>query len=228
MKFTYPQGLLVLIALSSVAGCQTGSVKGQVKTIDALSILLPDTSIAPTELKVKVDAVVKTVGVDLTSEDFNASGKFEVKDSNLDREYKGNISFGLIGNDVGPTPGNLTTQVSSSVAGLAQGLNELLPNFVGVGALSNTGASSLTAAAFLGSLKVEDGEDGDDGDDGDENEPGIFIALVLDFPSIPVSPTQSLSTIVGFAALTQNNAYIAVGVSNESKLKWKIKQSLIN
>ena len=217
-----------------MAGCQTGSVKGQVQTFGALSILLPDTGIAPTELlpdtgiaptelKVKVDAVVKTVGVSPTSENFNASGKFEVKDSNLDREYKGNIKFGLIGNAIGVnSASNLTTQVSSSVAGLAQGLNELLPNLVGVGALSNKGASSLTAAAFLGELKVEDG------DDGDENDSGIFIALVLDFPSIPVSPTQSLSTIVGFAALTQNNAYIAVGVSNESKLKWKINPLLVN
>ena len=60
-----------MIALLSVAGCQTGSVKGQVKTFGALSILLPDTGIAPTELKVKVDAVVKTVGVNPTSQNFN-------------------------------------------------------------------------------------------------------------------------------------------------------------
>lgn len=219
-KINVSQALVLLLWLSCVAGCQTGSVKGQIKTTDAFSFTLPaltGESNEPTELKFKVDAVVNAVSSGDNVD--NASGKFEVKDENLDREYKGIIKLGLIGNglDSVPGPNSLATQMNASpiIAALADGLRSVTPNF-GLTS-SNRGPSSLSVAAFLGELKVEDVED----------ETGLFIALILDIPttSVVVLPGSgpNISTIVGFATITDSGGYVAVGVSsNASKLKWKV------
>lgn len=225
-------GAAGIAAVTALSGCSTGSVKGEFKVPYALSTTFTGVGggqilngLAPTELKVDVDAKVNVGLFDSAgnmSDGPNASGKFKIEDENLDLEFEGKILYGIIESD--ETVSNFSAVSVSSEVNNALGAN-IIPAFESALG-SNPG--TIRGAAFLGELEGEDDDDDND-DDSNNASNGLFALILADFPTIDLAQLlggteKPVTKFVGFAAIDSNaqQGYIAAGFGNKGKLKWNI------
>lgn len=216
-------GAAGIAAVTALSGCSTGSVKGEFKVPYALSTSFNGVGqgqildgIAPTKLKVDIDAKVK---VSLADSDGtpNASGEVKIEDENLDLEFEGKIYYGFVEGGTTSSAAGLSTEINNAL-----GAN-IVPAFDTALASSSDSSDTLRLAGFLGELEGED----DDDDNNASN--GLFAVVLADFPTIDLAQlvggnAKPVTKFVGFAAIDSNaqQGYIAAGFGNKGKLKWNI------
>ena len=109
-------GAAGIAAVTALSGCSTGSVKGEFKVPYALSTTFTGVGggqilngLAPTELKVDVDAKVKG-SLENSDGTPNASGEVKIEDENLDLEFEGKIYYGFVEGGTTSSAAGLSTE----------------------------------------------------------------------------------------------------------------------
>ena len=221
-------GAAGIAAVTALSGCSTGSVKGEFKVPYALSTTFTGVGggqilngLAPTELKVDVDAKVK-VSLENSDGTPNASGEVKIEDENLDLEFEGKIYYGFVEGGTTSSAAGLSTEINNAL-----GAN-IVPAFDTALATSGNANDTLRFAGFLGELEGEDDDDDND-DDSNNASNGLFAVVLADFPTIDLAQlvggnAKPVTKFVGFAAIDINaqQGYIAAGFGNKGKLKWNI------